>query len=127
MRKDFILTDEEKQSKKQRLEENRRLPSSTEKRSTSLSEADWACLNDLTRAYTAASQSSQNASSMFPLELAQDKTSAFMSTLDVQNFTAVKLINFLREVPEFRELDEHDRLILVKYNLTHLFRDASFR
>jgi hypothetical protein len=47
--------------------------------------------------------------------------SAFMSTIDIQNFAAVKLINFLREIPEFDQLDERDRLILVKYNLTLLF------
>jgi hypothetical protein len=47
--------------------------------------------------------------------------SAFMNTIDIQNFAAVKLINFLREIPEFEQLDEHDRLILVKYNLTLLF------
>ena len=44
-----------------------------------------------------------------------------MNTFDVQNFTAVKLINFLREIPEFQQLNERDRLILVKYNLTLLF------
>jgi hypothetical protein len=47
--------------------------------------------------------------------------SAFMNTIDMQNFTAVKLIKFLRDIPEFIQLDEHDRLILVKYNLTLLF------
>ncbi len=47
--------------------------------------------------------------------------SAFMNTLDLQNFAAVKLINFLREIPEFEQLDEEDRLTLVKYNLTLLF------
>ena len=55
------------------------------------------------------------------LDLAPDKMSAFMTTIDLQNFTAVKLINFLREIPEFENLDETDRLILVKYNLTLLF------
>lgn len=125
MRKDFILTTEEKQSKKQRLEENRRLRSTDLPAKlvspSALTEADWTCLNDLRRAYTTATQSSPSASSMLSLNLAPDKMSAFMNTLDIQNFTAVKLINFLREVPEFSELNDGDRLILVKYNLTLLF------
>jgi hypothetical protein len=72
-------------------------------------------------AYFSASQSSPSASSMISLELAPDTMSAFMNTLDIQNFIAIKLINFLRSIPEFEELNEHDRLILVKYNLTLLF------
>lgn len=43
--------------------------------------------------------------------------STFRNTLDIQHFTAIKLINFLREIPEFKELNQEDRLILVKYNL----------
>jgi hypothetical protein len=58
---------------------------------------------------------------MISFELTPDKMSAFMNTIDIQNFAALKLINFLREIPEFEQLDEHDRLILVKYNLTLLF------
>lgn len=54
-------------------------------------------------------------------DLAPDKMSAFMYTIDMQHFTAIKLINFLRKIPEFRQLDEQDRVILVKYNLTLLF------
>ncbi|CAF3897367.1 unnamed protein product, partial [Rotaria sp. Silwood1] len=45
----------------------------------------------------------------------------YMNTLDIQNFAAVKLINFIRQIPEFEQLDEYDRLTLVKYNLVLLF------
>ena len=44
-----------------------------------------------------------------------------MNTLDIQNYAAMKLINFLRAIHEFAELNEGDRLTLVKYNLTLLF------
>ncbi len=47
--------------------------------------------------------------------------SIYMDTLEIQNCAAVKLINFIRQIPEFEELDESDRLILVKHNLTLLF------
>ncbi|CAF2892764.1 unnamed protein product [Rotaria sp. Silwood2] len=149
MRKDFILTPEEKKLKKQHLEENRRLSSgviinNTRKSeniiesittnekielfdnihsysSTFLTEVDRSCLSHIRNAYFSASQSTPSASSVISLELASDKMSTFMSTIDLQNFTAIKLINFLRKIPEFQQLDEGDRLILVKYNLTLLF------
>jgi hypothetical protein len=89
--------------------------------SVSLSQSDWSCLTHIQNAFFSASQSSPSASSVVSLELAPDKMSAFMNTIDIQNFTAVKLINFLKEIPEFEQLDAHDRLILVKYNLTLLF------
>ena len=47
--------------------------------------------------------------------------SIYTNTLDVQNYTALKLINFLRQIPEFDQLNEGDRLMLVKHNLTLLF------
>ncbi|CAF1092344.1 unnamed protein product [Rotaria sp. Silwood1] len=148
MRKDFILTPEEKQLKKQRLEENRRLSSAVinnnikseniiepitinqnnalldntrSHSSTFLTEADRSCLSHIQNAYFSASQSTPSASSVISLELASDKMSTFMNTIDIQNFIAIKLINFLREIPEFAQLDDDDRLILVKYNLTLLF------
>ena len=71
-------------------------------------------------AYLSAIQSSPLASSVISFELAPDQMSALMNTIDIQNFTAVKLIHFLKEIPEFEQLDEHDRLVLVKYNLNFL-------
>ena len=128
MRKDYILTAEEKLSKRQRLEENRRLRTTQIaeqvkliKKESNFSSEDWSCVDHVRNAYLTASQSSPSASSVVSLELAPDKMSAFMNTLDIQNFTAVKLINFLRKIAEFDQLDERDRLILVKYNLTLLF------
>ena len=132
MRKDYILTPEQKQIKKQRLEENRLLRSSlpspikTENLSDSsnptklLTESDWLCLTNIQNAYSSAMQSTPSASSMISFELAPDLMSAFLNTIDLQNFNALKLINFLKEILEFEQLDEHDRLILVKYNLMGL-------
>lgn len=54
---------------------------------------------------------------MMSIDLAPDKISSYINTFDIQNFSAVKIINFLRDIPEFAQLDERDRLILVKYNL----------
>ncbi|CAF1125607.1 unnamed protein product [Rotaria sordida] len=150
MRRDFILSPEEKQLKKQRLEENRQLRSTlinnnnnnkskniiesitTNQKNKSvynvgsyssklLTETDRLCLLHIQKAYFSASQSTPSASSVISCELASDKMSTFINTIDIQKFTAIKLINFLREIPEFKQLDEDNRLILVKYNLTLLF------
>ncbi|CAF4770602.1 unnamed protein product [Rotaria sp. Silwood1] len=151
MRKDFILTPEQKLSKQQRLEENRRMRSAqlnnfvsnilsentnespniynklepiiaiSSSPSYNLTDVDWSCLQYIQNAYLSALQSSPSASSVISLELAPDKMSAYMNTLDIQNFAAVKLINFIRQIPEFEQLDEYDRLTLVKYNLVLLF------
>ncbi|CAF4432680.1 unnamed protein product, partial [Adineta steineri] len=110
MRKDFILTAEEKKYKQERLEENRRLrttfsndddnieskeeikPIIIHQKSepivnnssypSLLSESDLACLLHIQSAYLSASQSTPHASSVISLELAPDKISAFMSTFD---------------------------------------------
>lgn len=133
MRKDFILTNEEKMAKKKRLEENRRLRLSHDEKNSLppqsipseqhsyLTTENWTYLNQIQQAYSKGSQSIPSASSVLSLELAPDKMSAFMNTLDVQNFTALKLINFFRDIDQFAQLNEHDRLILVKYNLTLIF------
>jgi hypothetical protein len=82
---------------------------------------DWSLLHYIQNAYLYAVQSSPSASSVISLELAPDKMSAYMNSLDVQNFAAVKLINFIRQIPEFEQLNESDRLVLVKHNVTLLF------
>jgi hypothetical protein len=86
-----------------------------------LNEDDWSCLNHIQNAYLSSLQTNPSASSVLSLELGPDRISAYMSTLDIQNFAAVRLIHFIRQIPEFESLDEIDRLMLVKYNLTLLF------
>lgn len=44
-----------------------------------------------------------------------------MNTLEIQNIAAMKLIYFLRQIQEFEQLNEHDRICLVKHNLPLLF------
>ncbi|UJR24841.1 hypothetical protein I4U23_006210 [Adineta vaga] len=129
MRKDLILTPEEKLNRQNRLEENRRLRSieiktelldiKTEYVSNDdrLTNEDWAFLDFIQNAYLTASQSIPTAASILSLELESDKMSTYMNTLNLHNFGAVIVINFLKQIREFEELNEHDRLILVKYNL----------
>ena len=65
-------------------------------------------------------QSGPSVSSLFSFELSPDQHSAFVHTMNLENFMSVRLINFLRSVSDFTSLNNHDRLILVKYNLTSL-------
>jgi hypothetical protein len=41
--------------------------------------------------------------------------------MEIDKFIPLKLINFLRLIPEFQSLNENDRLALVKYNFFPLF------
>lgn len=136
MRKDRVVTFEEKLSKQQRIEENRRLRfkitqpatiSSNESKHLSinnslsiLSDIDRSVLSQIENAYTSALKSSPSASSMISFDLSENKTLSFTTTTEIDQFGAIKLINFLRLIPEFETLVEQDRLLLVKYNLVIL-------
>ena len=85
-----------------------------------MTQSDWLCLTNMQNAYLSATQSSLLASSVVSFEKAPDTISAYMNTMDILNCIAIKLIHFLKEIPEFEQLDEHDRLVLVKYNLNFL-------
>ncbi|CAF0837178.1 unnamed protein product [Didymodactylos carnosus] len=51
----------------------------------------------------------------------KDKMEALTYIMDIQNFTALKFIDYLKLIPEFKQLDENVRFILVKYNLVYAF------
>ncbi|CAF4237131.1 unnamed protein product, partial [Adineta steineri] len=143
MRKDLILTPEKRLSKEKCLEENRRIKyiqindikeEGIEESSNinindkvidnnisyELSEMDWLCIRNIQDAYSSASRSVPSASSMLSLELTSDKMSSYTNSIDIHNFTMIKIINFLKQIPDFEQLNDSDRLILVKYNLCSL-------
>ncbi|CAF1513541.1 unnamed protein product [Adineta steineri] len=133
MRKDLILTPEKKLSKEKCLEENRRMKYSrinnmheenTEESSNintyELNENDWLFIRNIQDAYSSTSRSVPSASSILSLELTFDKMSTYMNTLDIYHSTMIKIINFLKQIPDFEQLNDNDRLILVKYNLCSL-------
>ncbi|CAF1237457.1 unnamed protein product, partial [Didymodactylos carnosus] len=57
---------------------------------------------------------------IYPTHLT-DKMSGILSIMDWYNFSALKLINYFKTIPEFDQLDENDRFVLVKHNLIHIF------
>ncbi|CAF1467454.1 unnamed protein product, partial [Didymodactylos carnosus] len=148
MRKDFILTPEEKSRRRKRLEENNRrfshgdivtvneeddsdpkynnstgvvenlMNSTTAVDSGLLTDIDHLQLKYIEESFINAYQSTAIPS--LPLQI-KDKMDALTYVMDIQNFTALRLINYLKTIPEFEALDENDRFLLVKYNLVHVF------
>lgn len=48
-------------------------------------------------------------------------TFSYLHLIEIEKFAPIKLICFLRSIPEFQSLVEEDRLSLVKYNFFSLF------
>jgi hypothetical protein len=144
MRKEWILTEEEKLNKKRRIEENRRL------RLTSINEVTnsnekldldlQTVVLDKKRISGIISTSSNQTSDIvrnvvtafndgFQLDptsygwsypLAK-KITALCQILNTKNTTALRLISFYKRLSEFDALDEMDKVNLIKNNLPCIF------
>jgi hypothetical protein len=154
MRADWILTDEERSIKRQKIEENRRLrqtlypdsPDTDEaqmfetKHEPYVVEVDDEDENVLTSLFTTPSPRSPLSSEDF-LKIQQIQQAytdsvrltalssdistypqaiRITKTLDMVNFAtnmqATRVITYIKLLPEFSALNEHDKLILTKYN-----------
>lgn len=143
MRKDTLLTAEDKIAKRKRIEENRHLrfvnanPEMTDTGCRSVSEQstdanqiidclsflndrDRTCLEYVQGAYRSAMQSTPSASSVISFDPSINKTLSITTATEIDTFAAIKLINFLRLLRDFESLAEDDRVSLVKYNLVLL-------
>ena len=146
MRKEWILTEEEKINKKLRIEENRRLRLTTlnETNESTLEKSDID-LQDLVLNKTQTpiinhQQSSakktdvlsnvvQASNDGFKLEAISygwsyplaKKITASCHILNTRNTTALRLISFYKLLPEFDALNEMDKVNLIKSNLPCLF------
>ncbi|CAF1306092.1 unnamed protein product [Adineta steineri] len=126
MRKDHLITREEKLRKKQLIEENRRLRSKQNhikckldnvKISSTLTDIDRLCLSHIKDSYISALRSTP---SLITFDESLTKTYSFVDLIEIEKIIPIKIINFLRLVPEFVSLCEDDRLALVKYNIIPL-------
>ena len=81
---------------------------------------DRSRLLHIQNAYLSALRSSPSASSMISFDLSINRTLSFTTTTEIDQFGAMKLINFVRLIPQFESSDEQDRLLMVKYNLVLL-------
>ncbi|CAF0725812.1 unnamed protein product [Adineta steineri] len=151
MRKEWILTEEEKLNKKRRIEENRRLrlvnntdePLSSKEtlNSTGNLNLDLKSLV-LNKNKTASLDSTSfnqkndtivNVVEAFDAGFKLDpisygwsyplakKITALCQILNTKNTTALRLISFYKRLPEFDALNEIDKVNLIKNNLSHVF------
>ncbi|CAF1310219.1 unnamed protein product [Didymodactylos carnosus] len=147
MRKEWILTDDEKRTKKQKIEENRRLrqlqncqtktdeeniDNSAEEEEESVQNAlsvqcdtclissqDWITLEKIQCAY--AQSVKLNSLVGLPLYPSTRKLSTPAQMVnEPTNIHSTRLITYFKQLPEFCELEEDDKLTLIKHNLLGL-------
>jgi hypothetical protein len=119
MRKDHLITPEEKFTKQQHIEANRRIR--FEQPIDILTDDNRVCLSYIANAYLSVLRSTPSASLMISFNPSVHTTFSFLHLMEIDKFIPLKLINFLRLIPEFQSLNENDRLALVKYNFFPLF------
>lgn len=145
MRKEWILTEEEKLNKKRRIEENRRLRLNTLNPSSDKSDLDLQAVvlnkNSPTSIQSASSSPSSPTNNdvinnvvrafndgfkldpmsygwSYPLA---KKLTAICQILNTKNTTALRLISFYKRLAEFDALSDYDKVNLIKNNLPYIF------
>jgi len=134
MRKEWILTEEEKLNKKRRIEENRRLRLANTNESTNLTEKfDLDLLGKTKILYKQNVDVISNVVNAFNNGFKSDPTSygwsyplakkitALCQILNTKNTTALRLISFYKKLSEFDALNEIDKVNLIKNNLPYIF------
>ena len=143
MRKEWILTEEEKLNKKRRIEENRRLRMNTLNPSPEKSDLDFQTVV-LNKTSVNSSQPSSPSSLTnndvinhvvrafndgFKLDATSygwsyplaKKLTAICQILNTKNTTALRLISFYKRLAEFDALTDYDKVNLIKNNLSYIF------
>jgi hypothetical protein len=147
MRKEWILTEEEKLNKKRRIEENRRLRlvntndtkeiiNSNEKfgldlQSVVLNKTKISPINSLSsiqnidvirNVFTAFNDGFKFDPTSYGWSYpVAKKITALCQILNTKNTTALRLISFYKRLSEFDALDEIDKVNLIKNNLSYIF------
>ena len=121
MRKDFILSDAEKERKYQRLEENRQQTTSVapvvqvQQPNDELSIEDWLDIERIKSSYAMLFDADYHRRNN--ISDIHDRRSAVASWTASVDRTGMKLIQFFRQLDQFEELNAEDRFFLVKFNL----------
>jgi hypothetical protein len=84
-----------------------------------LSIEDWVTIQNIQSSFLSAFQLPAGEYA-YHLDLS-DRASALISWSESSNKTALRFINFFRQINEFEALDTDDRFILIKYNLFPVF------
>ncbi|UJR13072.1 hypothetical protein I4U23_000096 [Adineta vaga] len=118
MSTDHLLTYQKKIYKQKRIEENRLMKINSIRNNLSiLNDNDQICLTNISNNYQLSIDSILSASSMISFDSTIIERLSLKTLTDIDKYAAMKLINFIRLIPEFDLLKEEDRIILVKSNL----------
>ena len=132
MRTDHLITPEEKLSRIQRIQENRLIrsaqiihknnPDTTTigPKFNFLTDIDRDLLSHIDMVYLSAVRSVPCVSSVISLEPSFNKTFSLADVIEIDQASSIRLIHFLRLIPEFECLNVKDRFVLVKYNILQL-------
>ncbi|UJR37040.1 hypothetical protein I4U23_029745 [Adineta vaga] len=152
MKRDRLLTAEEKSVKRRKMEENRSSASETqhsvEEKSSSAfldfmfpsEETNLLRLTDFTDLLPESSPTLMTIEDLQRIETIQDSyekrielaardglpwnpsehATTFLQNLNSRSVTAMRLLTFFRQIPEFNELNVDDKVTLIKYNLMPL-------
>jgi len=122
MNTDYLVRQQDKQFKQQAIKQNRlkKISSDFENDQQILTDIHRTCLSYIRSSYLTAIRSIPPASSIISFKPSLNQTYSFYECTQLEHFTTVKLIHFLRLMPEFECVNSQDRLSLVKYNLLPL-------
>jgi hypothetical protein len=122
MRKDFIVKKEEPKRKKlKRISNSDPVPQTFEDQNDHFNEMDienWLIIQNIQSLFISNMQDDE--ASKFCIN-AVDRDAAVMSLLESADQTAIRFINFFRQIDEFESLNADDRFILMKYNILPMF------
>ena len=110
MRKDFIISEEEKQRRKQRIEDNIKFSQESLQQSTEI--------DQIRSNYVSMHENTKMTNRSFE---GNDRTSALIHWSEFASERSLKLISFFRTIEQFEQLNNDDRFILIKYNLYPLY------
>ncbi|CAF1128226.1 unnamed protein product, partial [Didymodactylos carnosus] len=145
MRKDWIMTDEQKETKKRKIEANRSLRQSTffpyetihpeinndlidlidfgesyfqiSQQSSCLSLTDMMKIDNIQASYSQRIQLA--ALSGLPCD-PRLKVTSFYQLLNIKSVILIRLMSYFKQIPEFQALNVDDKVTLIKYNLIPL-------
>lgn len=112
MRKDFVLSQQQKQIRFKKYFEK--------KNSATLNEHEWLLIENIRKSYLQIFREEDDLIDYSKLNVA-DQKSALILWSQIGNATILKVIRFVQQIEQFNQLNNDDRFILIKYNLLSLF------
>lgn len=121
MKKDFMLTDEEKQRRREQLEQKRNLISTSTPVDVDrvlMAAEDWLTIENVRSAFVSFIGTDHIQCACVDVS---NLSSALISLSQFFHQNTLRFINFFRQINEFDHLHSDDRFVLIKYNIFPLF------